>query len=348
MNKNNDKKNLSIKNNPEDKKPWIIIITLVVLSIFVFGLYFYFINNYTNMDIPKNNIRSLESEIIRLESLVDENKKNNQTLFEQQIQYSNLIALLSKKIDSNLNTAQMQPEQTQKLWLLAEIKYLLNLANTQYLLSYNIDLALLAYELALEKIKSSNLPDLLNIENSIKKELNILNDFNAYNPDNLLKFFEEIMEKSKFFPFSEDAKDNTELPKNDSSWPTKIMQSIKDSMQKIIIVRNTSKINHNEIYQPSNKIISARLLTSFMDIKVALITNNQKNYQRLLKNTINWIERFYDQEASIVKDILNDLNKKYEYKIVDQKPDISATLLLINEYEDMLNKNKFDTGNSNK
>ena len=277
MNKNNDKKNLSIKNNPEDKKPWIIIITLVVLSIFVFGLYFYFINNYTNMDIPKNNIRSLESEIIRLESLVDENKKNNQTLFEQQIQYSNLIALLSKKIDSNLNTAQIQPEQTQKLWLLAEIKYLLNLANTQYLLSYNIDLALLAYELALEKIKSSNLPDLLNIENSIKKELNILNDFNAYNPDNLLKFFEE-----------------------------------------------------------------------FMDIKVALITNNQKNYQRLLKNTINWIERFYDQEASIVKDILNDLNKKYEYKIVDQKPDISATLLLINEYEDMLNKNKFDTGNSNK
>jgi uncharacterized protein HemX len=119
-------------------------------------------------------------------------------------------------------------------------------------------------------------------------------------------------------------------------------------MQKIIIVRNTSKINHNEIYQPSNKIISARLLTSFMDIKVALITNNQKNYQRLLKNTINWIERFYDQEASIVKDILNDLNKKYEYKIVDQKPHISATLLLINEYEDMLNKNKFDTGNSNK
>ena len=348
MNKNNDKKNLSIINNSEDKKSWIIIIMLAVISIFIFGLYFYFINNYTNMDIPKNNIRSLESEIIRLESLVDENKKNNQTLFEQQTQYSNLIALLSKKIDNNLNTAQLQPEQTQKLWLLAEIKYLLNLANTQYLLSYNIDSALLAYELALEKIKSSNIPDLINIENSIKKELNILNDFNAYNSENLIKFFEEIMEKSKLFPFNEDAKDNTELPINDSSWPTKIMQSIKDSMQKIIIVRNTSKINLSEIYQPSSKIISARLLTSFMDIKVALINNNQKNYQRLLKNTINWIERFYDQETSIVKDTLNDLNKKYEYIIVGQKPDTSATLLLINEYEDMLNKNKFDTENSNK
>ena len=62
------------------------------------------------------------------------NKENNQTLFEQQTQYSNLIALLSKKIDSNLNTAQIAARaNSQKLWLLAEIKYLLNLANTQYL-----------------------------------------------------------------------------------------------------------------------------------------------------------------------------------------------------------------------
>ena len=61
------------------------------------------------------------------------NKENNQSLFEQQTQYSNLIALLSKKIDSNLNTASIAARaNSQKLWLLAEIKYLLNLANTQY------------------------------------------------------------------------------------------------------------------------------------------------------------------------------------------------------------------------
>ena len=347
MKNNNNKKSQSIKDNP-NKKSWLIIITFFAFSIFVTGLYLYFINNYTNVGIQKNNTQSLETEIIRLESLVNINKENNQILFEQQTQYSNLITLLSKKIDSNLNTALMQPEQIQKLWLLAEIKYLLNLANTQYTLSHNIDLTLLAYNLALKKIKSSKLSDLTNIEVSIENEINILNEFNAYSPENLLIFFEEIIEQSKSLPFNKEVHDDAKFPSIELSWPTQIIQSIKNSMQKIIIIRNTSQINHNEIYQPSNKIISAQLFSLFMDIKVALISNNQKNYQRLLKNAINWIERFYDQEASDVKEILNDLIKKREFQTANKTPNISRTVLLINEYEDLVNKSNNDKGNSNK
>ena len=96
MKNNNNKKSQSIKDNP-NKKSWLIIITFFALSIFVTGLYLYFINNYTNVSIQKNNTQSLETEIIRLESLVNINKENNQLLFEQQTQYSNLITLLSKK-----------------------------------------------------------------------------------------------------------------------------------------------------------------------------------------------------------------------------------------------------------
>ena len=72
MKNNNNKKSQSIKDNP-NKKSWLIIITFFAFSIFVTGLYLYFINNYTNVEYSKKTIpSSLESEIIRLESLVDD------------------------------------------------------------------------------------------------------------------------------------------------------------------------------------------------------------------------------------------------------------------------------------
>ena len=76
MKKINDIKNQSIEDEVKTNKPWVIIIALIVLSIFLCGLYFYFITNYTNVEIPRKDIRSLENTITKLEGSIKENKKN--------------------------------------------------------------------------------------------------------------------------------------------------------------------------------------------------------------------------------------------------------------------------------
>ena len=348
MKKINDIKNQSIEDEVKTNKPWVIIIALIVLSIFLCGLYFYFITNYTNVEIPRKDIRSLENTITKLEGSIKENKENNQILFDQQIQHTNLIKSLIAKVDNNSNTGPIYPEKIQQIWLLAEIKYLLNLANAQYTLSDNIDLTLLAFELALEKLQKSNLSDLINIRISIEKELDALKEFNNFSPENNLISLEEITKKIELLPFKKQTKDYDNHSINDLSWPEKIMQSINKSIKNIIIVRNTSQIRNDDSYKPANRIISIQLSTLLMEIKLALINSNHKKYQETLQNTIDWIERFYDIEATAVKEVLNELVKKIDYKPLNKKPNISKTLLLIQEHEMMLINNKPNTEKSNK
>ena len=348
MKKINDIKNQSIEDEVKTNKPWVIIIALIVLSIFLCGLYFYFMTNYTNVEIPRKDIRSLENTITKLEGSIKENKKNNQTLFDQQIQHTNLIKSLIAKVDNNSNTGPIYPEKIQQIWLLAEIKYLLNLANAQYTLSDNIDLTLLAFELALEKLQKLNLSDLINIRISIEKELDALKEFNNFSPENNLISLEEITKKIELLPFKKQTKDYDNHSINDLSWPEKIMQSINKSIKNIIIVRNTSQIRNDDSYKPANRIISIQLSTLLMEIKLALINSNHKKYQETLQNTIDWIERFYDIEATAVKEVLNELVKKIDYKPLNKKPNISKTLLLIQEHEMMLINNKPNTEKSNK
>ena len=339
MKKINDIKSQPIKNEVNTNKSWVII-PLIILSIFLCGLYFYFITTYTNVEIPNKDIRTLENTIAKLERSVEENKKNNQLLFDQQAQHATLVKSLIAKVNDDLNTGPTYPIEIQQIWLLAEIKYLLNLANIQYTLSDNIDLTIIAFDLALNKLQKSNFLDLIDIQISVEKELDALKEFNNFSPENALLFLEKITKKAELLPFKKLAEDLGDDSINNFSWSEKIMQSINKSIKNIIIVRNTSRIKNDDSYKPANRIISAQLSSLLMEVKSAVINNNHKKYQEMLQDTKDWIERFYDIDVLIVKEILDELAGKIDYEPINKKPNISTTLLLIQEREMLLINNK--------
>ena len=142
---------------PSEKKG--VWLTLVILSFFtllsIIILYFIFINNYKNISVSEKKINSI------YEVVQDIERKNNiiqseyEKITDQQQINSLSIKSLIERFEYEIKNNNLTPELQNKDWLLAELEYLINLANTLYMLNENTQLTIIAYEQALYKLQNT-------------------------------------------------------------------------------------------------------------------------------------------------------------------------------------------------
>ena len=320
---------------PSEKKG--VWLTLVILSFFtllsIIILYFIFINNYKNISVSEKKINSI------YEVVQDIERKNNiiqseyEKITDQQQINSLSIKSLIERFEYEIKNNNLTPELQNKDWLLAELEYLINLANTLYMLNENTQLTIIAYEQALYKLQNTRISGFENIKASIENELNALNLSIISSQEDKLNIIEKIIDQINLLPIMENSKSNNNNISLNLSWSQNFANEIKKRFQNIIIIKDYSSKNDLTSPKPADIVITAELRKMLYASKIAILNNRTEIYNELLINIIEWIKAYYDLDADKIIEILDLLEEALGNNSQYKKPDISKSLKMIKEYK---------------
>ncbi len=325
---------------PEKKGVWVTLLILTFLTLLsIIVLYFIFENNYTNVNRSIKQINSIYEVIEDLERKNNKIENDYEKILDQQQKNSQSIKSLIKQSENQIRDKNLAPELQNINWLLAELEYLINLANTFYSLNENRELTIIAYEQALYKLENTKLSGLANIKNTIENELNHLKSSVIPSQDDKLNAIENIIDQINLLTIKEDSGSNNNEPTLQSSWSQNIINEIKERFQNIIIVRNHNSQNDPTLPKPPAMLIAAELRKMLYATKIAILNNRTEIYHELLIDIIDWIKTYYDPEADKTIVILNSLKKAIDDDFQYKKTDITESLKMIRDYKLNLAKN---------
>lgn len=328
---------------PKKKRKWIFVLFLLVLvagaSFLSFQLWqqLYGVQKITQKQIDALNaqIATLQKSIKNLQADQDKNVLLNARIDsidkQQQILESSLKGLTAQ--------TQQQPQNSDD-WTLAEIAYLLTIANHRVLLVQDIDGALTALKVADERLRRLNNPSLLQVRTQLTKDINNLRLVKQ--PDmtglaiQLAEYAANIenLPLLKSAPFSQNnQKDstesaNTEHLKNTQTWRA-VFHSIAVEITKLAKIRYNDEAETQFLSPTQAALIVQNLRLVLESARFSVLRRDKENFVLSLKAVEKMLKTYYDLKDSAVKILLMDLKAMQAIDLKPELPNILGSLQIL-------------------
>lgn len=221
-------------------------------------------------------------------------------------------------------------------WHIAEAQYLVKLANEtmQYMQNTNLSLNLLqAAAQILNRIEDANL---LNVKKTLAVDIaNLQAQPNTNLTDLYLKLHAIDQQFDQLpLPFSPLASTQTSQPKIDPnlSWWRSSWEHTWQALSKIIIVRynNSSQL---PLVLPDEKMFIYQNLHAQMENALwAILRHNTPIYAASMTRMINWVQKYFVQDAPLTQSTLNQLKTLSELTVQLPSIDFAKTLAAFDAY----------------
>lgn len=247
--------------------------------------------------------------------------------------------------------------RNQRQWLLAEVSYLLSLANQRLLVSGDIKTAVAALKSANNRLHDLADPGLLTLRKTIADEIAQLNliklpdvDGIAFNLDNLSASVTQLPFKSAQEIHSENSLSSEKIelatiPEDSFFAPVwerlKSLVTVKHHNRSV--QKTETAVEKNDI----DKQLNYRIQTS----RVALINSNTKLFNAEISTALELATLYYDQKDNRVSVLISELTPLTQIQLQPELPDITGSwktlqkIIAVNNANenmdpDSLNKNK--------
>jgi len=232
-------------------------------------------------------------------------------------------------LKANLDGLYSRISNISKDWLIAEADYLIKVANHRLTLEKDIGTAIMALALADKKLKAVGEPALVEVRESIARQLADLEatpkiDIAGYS-DKLvaitsnidgLPLMGRVAEGSKI----SESERNVEL--DGENW-SQIMSSAGEAMMKLVTVRHNERPIDALIQPEQIKFLEENLRLKIEQARLALLQKDQALFQSNLKLVDNWIKLYYNTDDSKTQSVLTELASLKEVNLAPALPDVS-------------------------
>lgn len=219
--------------------------------------------------------------------------------------------------------------RTTSAWRLAEVEYLLTVANHRLNLVQDRTTAIAVFETADERLLAIGDPGLLNVRKAIADELNMLRGISE--PDitgmalRLSSLANEIEKLPLIYKERVDlATGKTQIPKPES-WrevPAAMWKEIKN----LVVIRR-----HQQPTEPLIPPVEAWFLHQNLRLKLeqaqlALLRRDTALFRENLEEARTWIQTFFDEDSAAVKSAITTLDTQAKVELKLDIPDVSGSL----------------------
>lgn len=257
-------------------------------------------------------------------------------------EYKNQIATLVNKLSDAENgqtTLEEKIKQVGKqvaekgkdplIWRIAEVEYLLSIANERLQLSQDVDTAIAALKDADKRLRSMADPGLSKIRQAIADEIKTLQSLEVPDIAGMSMRLEALVKGIEQLPLVN--RERVEKPQKVKSsnevesWKQIPAAMWKDIKELVSVRRNDQKIE--PLLPPTEKhYLSQNLGLKLEQAKVALLRQDTKVFRGNLKDTGLWVARYFDQDASSVRHVVATINDMLGKELTPNTPDISGSL----------------------
>ncbi len=281
----------------------VISICVALLSLLQFDRYQTFTNN------TQSNITALENKI-------------NLTLTG----FKNELAKLKDAEEAILTRTQNPTFKT------AELEYLVRLANTRLEATRDVKATIALLTLAQAKIQTLNDASLSPLSEALDKDLFTLQHTTSPSLEDLwLKVSTIIDQTTKLSPQSMMPATQTELTKQNaennssvmSTWKRRFFESL-EAIKDFIKIRRSTQTIEPMLTETQKGLIQENLRSLLEQIRLAILTTEDTIYQKAIKETQQWLSRYYGETDPTFQEIQNTLNALSGIQLHPVLPKITA------------------------
>jgi uroporphyrin-3 C-methyltransferase len=284
----------------------IIAISVAILSVFQFGRYQAFSNN------THASLAALEN-------------KMNLSLagFKEE------LTTLKTSEEAILTRTQNPTFKT------AELEYLIRLASARLQTTRDVKAAIELLTLAQTKIKTLNDASLSPLSKAIGKDIITLQQASTFNSEDLWLKVSGIIDQTalispKTITANTQQKEATPQPQGKepdtsrvSVWKQRFFESL-ESIKDFVKIRHSEQRIEPLLSETQKNLIQENLRSLLEQMRLAILTTEDKIFQKTLEDTRQWLSRYYDETDPVVQKIHNTLTELSAIQLRPTLPLITA------------------------
>lgn len=239
---------------------------------------------------------------------------------------------LRQQLEEALFNLKAQLGREQKDWALAEVDYLLRIANRRLQLEGDTSTAIVALESADQRLAGHADPAYLPVREAIADELRSLKAVGQVDIDGLaLELSALIREVDQLqFPGHErviagDGGTTSATGEGPVGW-RELPRAIWNDLKSLLVIRHDER-DHKPLLAPEQSyFLRQNLQLKLESARLALLRGDSPLFRDTLADAANWISTYFDTEADSTREALATLSKLTRIDIAQEIPDISGSL----------------------
>lgn len=325
---------------------WLAVLALLLTGAVGYGVYY----NYQQLQLVKqadesqaDSQQSLAEQVSALRQQLQTAQAGDRQLFdglkataqEQQVVQSSIRDSIDR-LSGQLAKKGRGPLQ----WRIAEVDYLLSVANHSVILERNVQTAARALADADERLEAISDPALISVRRKIASEINALNSLDMPDIVGMSVTLQGLVEGIERLPLisKERVFDREEV----KDGPVKDWRELPGAMWKdiksLVTVRRTLQPVERLLPPEEKHYLYQNLGLKLEEARIALLQRETDIFHRHLTDTREWVKRYFDPESAAVETVMNTIGTLVSAELKPALPDISGSLRELRQW---------NTGNQN-
>lgn len=320
----------------------VFIVLLLAISA---AVYYYWIDLQktlaaleTSSTLQSAELSTLSQQLIEAQELVNSHKANLLQINTDFTEHKTLITDLSKSQKTLLQTSKNIFDIThrnQSQWLLAEVSYLLSLANQRLVVAKDVRSAKAALRAANNRLHDLADPALLSLRKKISGELTQLNllklpDINgiAFTLDNITSLISHLPFKSAQQRATEEKNksDKIELASMDKD---SFFAPLWNKIKSLVTIKRHDRSSQPSTISIDKNDIDNKFRYRIETSRLALINYNTNVFNHEIENALGLLSHYYDHKDNRVSDLVSELENLTNINLLPELPDVTGSWLIL-------------------
>lgn len=262
-----------------------------------------------------------------------------------QTQQIALFAKQLKQLQRNLNKNALELNETQMAlhaltyvkfmdntrWVLAEVKYLLTMAQYDLTITPNPNAALAILKKVNDQLKDLTNPMTLPLRQQVLMAITQLNALPKIDYAGTLMQLNAVSNQLNTMPLFVNSKKGDKQsfssPIETQGWRKYWNASLK-TLENLVVVRHQSSSAEPLISPKEQMFLEENIQAKLSEASWALLQHNHRVYKLSLQQAIKWIQTYYAPNAAATTAVINTLQSLMKVNFSLQLPDLSPSILL--------------------
>lgn len=228
-----------------------------------------------------------------------------------------------------MDTISARLGRTSTAWRLAEVEYLLTVANHRLTLAQDRKTAIAVFESADQRIKAIGDPRLVKIRKEIADELNALRSVSEPDLDGMALNLGSLAENVDKLPLIHKERVDAALDKVGKKAPKEwrdIPAAVWSDIKTLVVVRRHQQPTEPLLPPKESWFLHQNLRLKLEQARLALMRQDTSLFRQYLTEASGWIKMFFDAESAAVENTQNTLSSLGKVELKPSMPDVSGSL----------------------
>jgi len=224
-------------------------------------------------------------------------------------------------------------------WQLAEIEQVLAIASQQLQLAGNVRAALLALQLAEQRLARADRPQFVPIRRALARDIDRLKTLPSLDLAGMSMRIDQLAAKVDTLPLAFDERAESNPPAKEAAavdergfW-SRLSAEVWNELRQLVVVRQVGNAEPPLLPPSQAYFVRENLRLRLLNARLSLIARDEAGYREDLRTAQRWIQRYFDPRSKQTADALNQLKQLSSTTVSFELPSITESLEAVRGYK---------------